>query len=439
MRKSATVLFALMASVGMLHATDPGASGPQADSRALTLQEAVRLALSRSPEVMIAEAQAIRAREAVRETRSLNRPQVYMGTGLAYNNGYPLSMEGAAPSIIQASASQSIFSKKNSNLIREAEESGKASRFGIESARNDLASRMAQVYYQLYQSLRTVELASKRLHVMGKQQEQVETLLAAERVRPVEATMARTATLLARQQLLVAQEQARLADAELRQLTGLPETVSIKTSEPQIENPIFSLQEEKLYQQALESTPEILQAEANVKAKGFHVEAEKGESLPKAEIVGQYALFSRTNNYADYFNRFSRNNFLLGLSFQVPVFNGFRTSSRVAQSKQEASEARYRLEGLKSDLKLTIERCLSALRVARGASELARNDAEGAREMIRVNEALLEEGRISPQNTEESRALLQQKELALLETDQVVFQQKLELLRAVGIISAALQ
>jgi outer membrane protein len=439
MKKSAIVFFAFIASAGILCAADPGVSGPQAENGTLTLQEAVRLALLRSPEVLLAESQAVRTREAVRETQSLNRPQVYTGTGLAYNNGYPLSMEGAAPSIFQVSASQALFSKKNSNLIREAEESGKAGRFGVESARNELALRTARVYYQLHQLRKMVELASARLDGTQKQQKQIEALLAAERLRPVELTLSRTATLSAGQQLLVAREQSKLAETEIRQLTGLSEGVSIRTSEPQIENSIFSLQIETLYAQALEGTPEISQSEATIRAKEFHVEAEKGENLPKAELVGQYALFSRTNNYADYFNRFSRNNFLLGLSLQIPVFNGFRTSSRVAQSKQEVSEARYRLEGMKSDLKLTIERCLSALRIARGASEFAHSDAEAAREMVHVNETLLEGGRITPRDMEESRLLLHQKELALLETEQTVFQGKLDLLRAVGRITSALQ
>jgi outer membrane protein len=439
MKKSALVFFALTVSVGSFHAAGQEVSGQQAESRTLTLQEVVRLALSRSPEVLLAETQAGRARESIREIRSLNRPQVFTGTGLAYNNGYPLSMEGAAPSIVQFSASQSIFSKKNSNLIREAEETEKASSFGTDSVRNELVSKTALVYYRLYQSRRLVDLASKSLEVARAQQEQVETLREAGRVRPVEATLARTATQRAQHQLQVAQEQKNLSEIELRQLTGLPETVTIETSAPQIENPAFSLPADTLYQQALERTPEILQSEASARAKEFHVEAEKGERLPKADIIGQYALFSRANNYADYFNRFSRNNFLLGLSFQVPLFDGFRTSSRVAQSKKEVSEARYRVESLKSDLRLTIERCLSALRIAHGALELAQSEAAAARETIRVNETLLEAGKISPQDMEESRALLQQKELALLETDQTVFERKLDLLRAIGAVSTALQ
>jgi len=434
--------FAIFFAAAAMAFATPGAtmaavSNQQPEAKILTVQESVRMALARSPEVLLAEAQAIRTREAVRETRSLNSPQVYTGTGLAYNNGYPLSMEGAAPSIFQVSGTQEIFSKKNSNLIREAEQSGKASLFGADSARNEIAAKTALAYFQLFQSGRKIAIATRRIDLAQKLQQQVETLYAAERVRPVDVTIAKTATLAARQQLLVAQEQAKLAETELRELTGFPDP--IRTVEPRIDSPLFNADGATIYRQSLECTPEILQAEANVKAKEFHVEAERGDRLPKLQIVGEYALFAKVNNYQDFFNKFTRNNFLLGLSLQVPVFNGPRTSARVAQSRQEASEARYRLEGLKSDLKLAIERSLSAFRIARAESDFARSDLQAAREMVQVNEALLEGGRIGPKDMEDSRSLLQQKELVLLEADQGLFQRELDLLRVAGTLPSMLQ
>ncbi len=432
-------VFAYCSCAGILSASEENRPGQQPEVRALTVQEAVQLALAHSPDVMLAEAQAARAGEALRESRSLKWPQVATGTGLAYNNGYPLSIEGAAPSIFQIGASQSIFSKKNSNIIREAEESGKASRLGTESARNDLALKTAGVYYEYYRAGKITTLASARLEQALKQQEQIETMLDAGRARPVDVTLARASTTSVRQQLLVAQEQSKLAETELRELTGLSQAVSIRAVEPHIDSPLFEAQGEMLYKQALESTPEILQAEANVRAKEFHVEAEKGESLPQMEIVSEYALFSRANNYADFFNRFTRNNYLLGLSVQVPIFNGFRTSARVAQSRQEVSEMRYRLQSLKSGLKLSIERALSALRIARGASGLARSEVEASREMVQVSETLLESGRISMKELDDSRSQLQQKELSLLDAEQILFQRKLELLRAAGSILPAIQ
>jgi outer membrane protein len=433
------IFTACFACAGILPASESGELDFRPETRPLTLQEAVQMTLARSPDVLLAEARSLRAGEAVRESRSLNRPQVVTGTGLAYNNGYPLSMEGAAPSIFQISASQAIFSKKNNNLIREAEEAGKATRFGSESARNELASQAALVYCELYRARKLISIASTTLDAARKHQELVETLLDAGKLRPVDLAAAKTGTFSAQQQLLVAREQAKVAEIELRDLTGLAETVAIDLAEPHIESPVFELPAATLYQQALDRAPEILQAESDIRAKEFHLKAEKGESLPQMDIITQYALFSRANNYDDFFNRFTKNNFLIGLSLQVPVFNGSRISARVAQSQQEVSEARYRLQRMQSELKMSIERSLSAMRIARGASELARSNLEAARDLVRISEDLMQEGRISVKELEDSRSQMEQKEQAVLEADHSLLQRKLELLRAVGAASSAIQ
>ena len=428
---------AFMVFAGVLSASEQ-AGGQLPEVRILTIQDAVRLTLSRSPEVLVAEAQAARGREALRESRSVSKPRFYAGSGLAYNNGFPLSMEGAAPSIFRISASKHVFNKTNNNLIREAEESGKAVQLGVETARNELASKTASAYYELFQAAKIDALLSAKLEVAIRRQKQLETLLEAGKVRPVDATLARTAVLAGRQEALVAREQAALVEKELHELTGLPDGIKIQTVEPKIESPIFELQEEALLLRALESSPEILKAQADVRAKEFHVEAERGGYLPRMEVVGQYALFSRTNNYEDYFNQFIRNNFLIGLSIQVPIFDG-ATGARVAKSRHETSEARYRLESLKSDLKLDIQRGLGALRIARGAVDLGLSDVDAAREMVQVSETLLESGRISEKDLEDSRAQLLQKELALLDADQALFQRKLDLLQSTGAIATAIQ
>ena len=51
----------------------------------------------------------------------------------------------------------------------------------------------------------------------------------------------------------------------------------------------------------------------------------------------------------------------------------------------------------------------------------------------------MEAGRITEKDVEESRAQLRQKELALLDADQALFQRGLELLHSTGTIGTAIQ
>jgi len=413
------------------------APGPEV--RLLTIQEAIQMTLAHAPEMHIVEAQEKRAGEAVRETRSLIKPQVATGTGIAYNNGFPLSIEGSAPSIFQVGLSQSIFSKQNKNLIREAEEAGKASSFNRESTGNELVLRTALAYFRLLQARKMVSLAEERFHGSEEYLLMAQALSEAGRMRPVDVSSAKMAVSSARQQLLIVREEADIAEAELKTYTGIQDGISLRMEEPVLVSPLLNADAETLYQQSLKNYPEIQKAESDIRAKEFHLEAAKGERLPKVNLVGQYAVLSKANNYEDFFNRFERNNYLLGFSIQIPIFDGFRTSARVAQSRQEISAARYRLESVKSDLKLDVRRGVSAYRIASGAEEHARNDAVAVRERIKLDEQLLQSGRISQMEFEEIKAGLFQKELVHLEAEQVLFQRKMEILNITGAISSSFQ
>lgn len=434
------LLFVLMVTasiVGRASGAEDQASGSEV--LFLSIQEAVQMSLGHAPAMHIAKAQEERAGEAVREGRSLIRPQVVAGTGIAYNNGFPLSIDGAAPSIFQVGLSQSIFSKKNRNLIREAEEEGKASRFSKESTGNELAAKTALAYFRLVQSRKMITLAEERVQSAEEYFAIAQALSDAGRMRPADLGSARASISSARQQLLVAREAAEMAEMELKAYTGVEDAISVQVEEPVLEDPLLRADPDSVYRQTVDNSPEIKSAEAALRAREFHVEAEKGERLPQVNLVGQYAVLSKANNYEDYFNRFERNNYLLGFSIQVPIFDGFRASSRIAQSRHEVSEARYRLESAKSELKLAIRRSLSSLRIAVGAEENARDEAAASRESVRLDRELLESGKISRMEFEEMRAGLFQRELAHLEAQQVLFQRKLELLSVIGDISGSFQ
>jgi outer membrane protein TolC len=143
-------------------------------------------------------------------------------------------------------------------------------------------------------------------------------------------------------------------------------------------------------------------------------------------------MFSRSNNYEDYYNRFERNNYLIGISAQIPRFDGSQSKARAAQSREDLSVEQLKLRRLKSDLKLNIQKGLSGLRIARGAVDLVASELEAAEKMVKVNEILLESGRVSEREMADARLQARQKELAKLEAEYALFQHKVKLLRVTG-------
>jgi outer membrane protein len=263
-----------------------------------------------------------------------------------------------------------------------------------------------------------------------------ETLLQAGKARPLDVKMCRLDVARLEHQLLGARERAGQAEAGLRSLTGIPESENIQTEAPEIKSDLLSLPADAFFQRALELHPEIREAEATLRAKEFHVEAEKAGRYPQFTIVGQYALFSRTNNYQDYFNRFTRNNYIVGLSIQLPLFDGFRTDARVAQSRQEVEIARLRLQQLKSDLKLGLEQCLSNLRIATDAVELARIEVEAYEDGLKVKETLMDAGRLESRELDNARAQVLEKRAAAADAERVLLERQVALLQTGGFLAS---
>jgi outer membrane protein len=404
----------------------------------LGLGEAVRMALSRSSDILIANAQAAQAAETVREMHSLNRPQAVVGSGLAYNNGFPLSIEGSAPSLVQIGVTQSIFSKKNKNLILESEQSSLAGRIGADSARNQVAARVALIYNELFRARQANVFWTERLASLDKEREIIAPQVEAGRLRPLDLTLSRSALSGARQELLSSQERIRLAEVELRQLTGVPAGSAIAVTEPDLNDPSLDAPAEEIFRRAAEIHPEIREADATLQARKLHIESVRGEKYPQLLVVSQYAVFSKANNYQDYFKTFVRNNFLAGLSVQFPIFTGSRTEAQISRSVQEAETARLQLERLKDNLRLNIERTCSGLRIARSAVEVAHDAAAAAGESLEIEESLLEAGRIGFREIQAARSQLAEKRIGELDAAKALFDRKVELLRLTGVSAQTL-
>src|ERR1700676_4248986 len=90
--------------------------------RVLTLRQALDMAMAQNPDVLLARLDAQKAREQVTVTRDPFRPKVFAGRGAAWSTGFPSSIEGSAPSIVQVKTQMAIFNRPQSYLTAQANE-----------------------------------------------------------------------------------------------------------------------------------------------------------------------------------------------------------------------------------------------------------------------------------------------------------------------------
>src|SRR5512146_2732950 len=93
------------------------ASGAVAEVRPMTLRQAVETAIAQNPDVALARLDAEKARQGIRVARDPFTPRITAGSGLAYSNGFPMSIEGSAPSIFEARAIQFLYNRQQSYVV----------------------------------------------------------------------------------------------------------------------------------------------------------------------------------------------------------------------------------------------------------------------------------------------------------------------------------
>src|SRR5215831_20450320 len=84
----------------------------------LPFRTAIELAIRNSAATGIARADAQRARANYLQTRDLFLPQVTVGSGLAFSYGFPLSLEGSAPSILDVNTQEFLLNSAQRQFMK---------------------------------------------------------------------------------------------------------------------------------------------------------------------------------------------------------------------------------------------------------------------------------------------------------------------------------
>ena len=187
----------------------------------LSLKRAVELALTHSAAAGIAAADEQRAFAAYREARSQYIPQAQVGSGLGDSWGYPLSLEGAAPSLVNVTAQSPLFNPALRDYVRATRNEYEATSAGTKDRRNQIMQETALTYLELMKWEAQIE-PLQRQQEDAQRMEQVVSQRVQEGVDSAQTTQrARLATARAHLRITQAQSAVEALRATLSQLTGI--------------------------------------------------------------------------------------------------------------------------------------------------------------------------------------------------------------------------
>jgi len=410
----------------------------RAEVHPMTLSQAVALALKQNPEIELARLDEENARHAVRLARDPFLPHVTAGSGLAYTNGFPMSIEGSAPAIVQARASQYLFNRPQSYSIAQAKETARGAGFDVGSKRDEIAYRTAALYLDAERAARIGELARKEAESLQKVLETVQAQVTEGRALPLAEKQAAFSVARARQIAEQLEIEQAGAETSLAVAVGLSAADRVHPVAEERAAPALPASEESAIEAAIESSNDIRKLQSQIAAKGLEIRGEKAARLPRADLVAQYGLFSKFNNYDQYFAKFQRNNGEIGVSFQVPLFTP-GVSSQLAQSATEVSHLRLELANARNRISADLQQSFRDVKKAQTSAEVARLDLEVTREQLNVNLALMQEGRLTLRQVEESRIAESDKWIAFYDAQYALEKARWAVLRLTGQLVASIE
>ena len=353
----------------------------QAKDKPLAFRTAIELALKNSTTTGMARADAQRARSTVTQSRDVFLPQMVLGSGLGGSYGFPLSLEGAAPSIFNVNFQGALLNAAQRANLKAARSDVEATAAQNADRRNEVLMETAVDYVQL-------DLLASSLSLQREQQDAAQKFLdiVSQRVQagldsPVETTRAKLVA--ARTRLDIAQTHAAADQlrSRLSQLTGLP-AASIQTSTETIPSMPSVAQDQDLPGEAIKNNPAVKVADLAAQSKEFHAQAEHRQLYPAVDYVGQYAVLARFNNYDQFFQKYQRHNLTAGVAIRFPFFNPVQratadvASAEAAKSRKEAQSVKEQVSTETLRLQRQVQQLTAACEVAQLEHQLAQAEIE---------------------------------------------------------------
>jgi outer membrane protein TolC len=413
----------------------------------VSLKRVIELALSHATGAAIAAADEAHASAGYRELRDNYIPQVSAGAGLGYSYGFPLGLEGSAPSLFNVNTQSALFNPALRDNVRAAKADFAVASLKTKDQRNQIIQDAALSYAEL--SKWEVRLA--RLQDTEADANKMQAAVA-ERVREgvdseVEGDRARLSAARVRLRITEAQGAADVLREHLSKLTGLP-AVNIQTDPDSIPAAPALPAADDAAKDAATSNPSVQAAVEHARAQYLRAQGEHRSFWPTVDFAAQYALLSRFNNYQNYYipsrpcttslgeflcvaSSFQQNNATFGVSIRFPLFN-LAQRSRAQQADADAVKATKQAEAARNQVSeetLRLQRSVAQMQAAR---EVAQLEYEIAQKNLSAVRTRMDAGTATLHDLDDAHAQASERFITLQDVTFELERSQLGLLRSTG-------
>ncbi|MEE2772568.1 MAG: TolC family protein [Bacteroidota bacterium] len=407
------------------------------ENQVLSLEDCIRLAETNNIDLKRSGIQSETEKLTFRSTKSRVLPDLNASYSYAVNKGR--SIDPYTNDVIDQQFSYSNAGiRLNAQLFNgfELRNSIQRDRYNMQAAeaekqaaRQQLVLDVTLAYFQILNAQDLLKLAKLRLESTRGQQDRISSLAEEGSGNPADLSDIQGQFKNDEAAVLTAENQLQQAHLDLRLLLNIETDFEIRELPLQPEMNSYELSAEELYQQSLENLEVFEARKLRLEAAREDVAVARSLYVPELSFFAQlntnysslasllnetgtqvvetgqflningttYAVQTNQSQFSQqdipYVDQLNNNlSSVAGLSFSIPIFNGFRAKRQVSLKKLQLEDARLELENTKNEYRRAIEAAYNDMDLAYQDYFLLQEQVKAYAESFRVNEIRFQNG-----------------------------------------------
>ncbi len=326
---------------------------------------------------------------------------------------------------LQANLSQEVANLTSINNYRSARAVARASQYSLQDAHDLITLAVGGAYLQVLAAEARLNAAQVQLDTANAVFHQSTEQHQEGVLGKLNVDQNQVRTLTQQQQIITLRNDLAKQKINLARLAGLPPNPAYELTDnfPFSPAPIASV--EDAVAQAEQQRADLKAAESQVEAAAKALSAARAERLPSLAISGDYQVIG--TNPSESHGAFSATGTL-----SIPLWQGGRTGSDIAQARAVLAQRQAELEDTRGQIEAEVREVYLDLESAAGQVDVARKNLQVAEETLEMTRARMEAGVINTLEVVQAQQTVSSAQLDLIDSVFAHNLAKLNLARALG-------
>jgi outer membrane protein len=357
-----------------------------ATGAALTMEGAVDLGLANNPRLQDFRNRTEAQRSRVESSKSPFWPQIDATYDYERQEKYYSFFQTQDTSTFTAEISYNLFRGfSDLHTLQSARSTLDASRYEQKSKEADVILDVKRAYIRVLRFRKALEVAREAVELLERQSRDAEKFWRAGLTAKNQFLLVEVSLASARQDLLQAETNVRIARKTLDRVIGVPVGKDEVIEDIDLEKPV-DLEEEALSRTMLANRSELRFLTAQLAAREYARDSLRGRYYPSVDLSLSHSRFGEQFAFEGLPDPLFDSNTSAMVAAKWNLFEGWRTKNDILVEESEVRAVTERIRDTKEDLFLQLKTAVEEYRVSAGRIELARAGIEQAEENFRITE-----------------------------------------------------